>query len=131
MQILGGIDQLGGNEGSGLTAVTSNSNAKEKGCGSVQGQQLQFSFMQKSPKPAGDDGGIRSCIKRFERDAYKEAIDAEIVVSHYDASEYKLQNQIESLWFDRMLYSSRIESGGLHLCGGGIAVVGFPFGSSF
>nr|GMC93656.1 uncharacterized protein LOC109158301 isoform X5 [Ipomoea batatas] len=118
-KILGGIDLMGGNEGSGLTAAASNS--KEPAL-------LQFSFTQKSPKPSGDDG-IRSCIKRFERDAYKDAIDSEIIVSHYDASEYKLQSQIESLWFDRMLYSSRIESGGLHLCGGGIAVVSFPFGS--
>lgn len=115
---------MGGNEGSGLTAAASNS--KEPAL--LQGEQVQFSFTQKSPKPSGDDG-IRSCIKRFERDAYKDAIDSEIIVSHYDASEYKLQSQIESLWFDRMLYSSRIESGGLHLCGGGIAVVSFPFGS--
>nr|GME17544.1 uncharacterized protein LOC109158301 isoform X5 [Ipomoea batatas] len=123
-KILGGIDLMGGNEGSGLTAAASNS--KEPAL--LQGEQVQFSFTQKSPKPSGDDG-IRSCIKRFERDAYKDAIDSEIIVSHYDASEYKLQSQIESLWFDRMLYSSRIESGGLHLCGGGIAVVSFPFGS--
>nr|GLL26799.1 uncharacterized protein LOC109158301 isoform X4 [Ipomoea trifida] len=124
LQILGGIDLMGGNEGSGLTAAASNS--KEPAL--LQGEQVQFSFTQKSPKPSGDDG-IRSCIKRFERDAYKDAIGSEIIVSHYDASEYKLQSQIESLWFDRMLYSSRIESGGLHLCGGGIAVVSFPFGS--
>ncbi|XP_019161767.1 PREDICTED: uncharacterized protein LOC109158301 isoform X2 [Ipomoea nil] len=135
-KILGGIDLMGDNEGSGLTAAASNSkepallHPNEKGNGSVQGEQVQFSFTQKSPKPARDDD-IRSCIKRFERDAYKDAIDSEIIVSHYDASEYKLQSQIESLWFDRMLYNSRIESGGLHLCGGGIAVVSFPFGSSF
>ncbi|CAI9102738.1 OLC1v1001057C1 [Oldenlandia corymbosa var. corymbosa] len=49
--------------------------------------------------------------------------------SNYDAGECNLRGSIESLLFDRVFFSSRLESGSLHLCSGGLAISFSPFGS--
>ncbi|RAL39047.1 hypothetical protein DM860_011533 [Cuscuta australis] len=91
----------------------------------------KLSFMHESPKHPEVDDDIRRCIKLFERETVTSEINAETVASHCDdASAYKLIGHIESLWFHQVVYNKRIDSGGLLLCGGGIAVAGFPFGSS-
>ncbi|CAH9068102.1 unnamed protein product [Cuscuta europaea] len=89
----------------------------------------QLSFMHELPKSAETDDDIRSCIRHFERETtLKGAISAEIVASNWDPSAYKLKGQIENIWFHRVLYNKRIDSGGLLICGGGIEAAGFPFG---
>ncbi|GER30208.1 galactose oxidase/kelch repeat superfamily protein [Striga asiatica] len=84
-------------------------------------QRYNFSFTDRKHGPEEE---MRSCIKNFEKGTKKD-VDFEATSSHYDAGEYHMRGQRESLLIDRVLYKGRIESGGLHLCSG--AIVFLPF----
>lgn len=89
-------------------------------------QLYQFSFADKKSETVGPKEDIRNYIRNFERGAKKD-LDFEETRSYYDAGEYSAHGHRESVLIDRVLYSSRIESGGLILCGG--AVPFLPFAS--
>ncbi|XP_057812520.1 uncharacterized protein LOC131026622 isoform X2 [Salvia miltiorrhiza] len=102
--------------------AANNSNAGPGSC-----QLYEFSFADKRLDEVGPQADIRSYIKNFERETKKD-IDLEASNSYYDAEEYNTRGQIEGVLFDRVLYNSRIESGGLLLCGGAISCL--PFAST-
>ncbi|CAA0823265.1 Unknown protein [Striga hermonthica] len=77
-------------------------------------RRYNFSF---TDRKRGPEEEIGSCIKNFEKGTKKD-VDFEATSSHYDAGEYHMRGQRESLLIDRVLYKGRIESGGLHLCSG-------------
>ncbi|KAI3445207.1 hypothetical protein Pfo_001872 [Paulownia fortunei] len=112
--------QLYSCEDSGLTANSSSS--AEPGSTKF----YQFSFADKKSENVGPQEDIRSYIKNFERGTKKDD-DLEASRSYYDAGEYSTRGHIESVLIDRVLYNSRIESGGLLLCGGAISFL--PFAS--
>ncbi|KAL0429493.1 UNVERIFIED_CONTAM: hypothetical protein Sradi_0575300 [Sesamum radiatum] len=118
-QIFGGQVQFYSCEDSGPTA---NSSSVEPG----STQLYQFSFADKKSENVGPKEDIRNYIRNFERGAKKD-LDFEETQSYYDAGEYSAHGRKESVLIDRVLYSSRIESGGLILCGG--AVPFLPFAS--
>ncbi|KAL0425386.1 UNVERIFIED_CONTAM: hypothetical protein Sradi_1073400 [Sesamum radiatum] len=118
-QIFGGEVQFYSCEDSGPTA---NSSSAEPG----STQLYQFSFADKKSENVGPKEDIRNYIRNFERGAKKD-LDFEETLSYYDAGEYSAHGHRESVLIDRVLYSSRIESGGLILCGG--AVPFLPFAS--
>ncbi|KAK4414250.1 hypothetical protein Salat_2838000 [Sesamum alatum] len=118
-QIFGGQVQFYSCDDSGPTA---NSSSAEPG----STQLYQFSFADKSSENVGPKEDIRSYIRNFERGAKKD-LGFEETQSYYDAGEYSAHGRTESMLIDRVLYSSRIESGGLILCGG--AVPFLPFAS--
>ncbi|KAL0464213.1 UNVERIFIED_CONTAM: hypothetical protein Slati_0308900 [Sesamum latifolium] len=118
-QIFGGQVQFYSCEDSGPTA---NSSSVEPG----STQLYQFSFADKKSENVGPKEDIRNYIRNFERGAKKD-LDFEETQSYYDAGEYSAHGRRESVLIDRVLYSSRIESGGLILCGG--AVPFLPFAS--
>lgn len=89
-------------------------------------QLYQFSFADKRSEDVKPQEDLRSYIKHFEREAKKDT-DMEPTSSNYDAEEYRFQGHNEGALFDRVLYSSRIESGSLLLCGGAISYL--PFAS--
>lgn len=99
-------------------------NSSSAGPGSTQ--LYQFSFADKRSENVGPQEDIRSYIKNFERGTKKD-VDLEATSSYYDAGEYSVQGYSESVLIDRVLYNSRIESGGLLLCGGAISFL--PFAS--
>ncbi|KAL0397357.1 UNVERIFIED_CONTAM: hypothetical protein Scaly_0184100 [Sesamum calycinum] len=117
-QIFGGEVQFYSCEDCGPTA---NSSAEP---GSTQ--LYQFSFADKKSENVGPKEDIRNYIRNFERGAKKD-LDFEETLSYYDAGEYSAHGHRESVLIDRVLFSSRIESGGLILCGG--AVPFLPFAS--
>ncbi|KAL7157890.1 hypothetical protein ABFS83_02G106600 [Erythranthe nasuta] len=86
-------------------------------------QFYEFSFVDKKPKSIESEEEIKSYIKKLERGT-KRNDNLEATISYYDAGEY---SGVESVLMDRVMYKSRIESGGLLLCGDAISF--FPFGS--
>ncbi|KAJ8573029.1 hypothetical protein K7X08_009540 [Anisodus acutangulus] len=101
---------------------------KQRGSDPVKGQQIQFSFGQKSPESNQTHEDLRSYIKHFEKDTNKDVFSSDTTSAFYDANEYKLQGHTESLLFGRVVSRKRLDSGGLHLCHGGFPVTCFPFG---
>ncbi|KAL1536049.1 serine-rich adhesin for platelets-like isoform X2 [Salvia divinorum] len=95
--------------------------------GSGSSQLYEFSFADKRLDNVRPQEDIRSYIKNFERETKKD-IDLEASITYYDAGEYSIGSQLEDVLFDRVLYNSRIESGGLLLCGGAISCL--PFAST-
>ncbi|KAK6140428.1 hypothetical protein DH2020_025812 [Rehmannia glutinosa] len=116
-QIFDGQVQLYSCEDSGMTANSSSAEPETT-------QLYQFSFADKKSDNIGPQADIRSYIKNFERGTKKD-VDLDAVPSYYDAGEYKVQGHTESVLIDRVLYNSRIESGGLLLCGGAISFLPF------
>ncbi|XP_042029028.1 serine-rich adhesin for platelets-like isoform X2 [Salvia splendens] len=100
-------------------------NSSNTGPGSSQ--LYEFSFADRRVDDVRPEEDIRSYIKNFERETKKD-IDSEASISYYDAEEYSIGGQLEEVLFDRVLYHSRIESGGLLLCGGAISCL--PFAST-
>ncbi|KAK7317414.1 hypothetical protein RJT34_01615 [Clitoria ternatea] len=75
-----------------------------------------FSFAQKPSETSALQQDIQQYIKKFEKNVSKSST----MKSNYcDLHEYNYQSSTESLLVDRVLLKSRIESGGLLLCGGG------------
>ncbi|MCD9645290.1 hypothetical protein HAX54_034121 [Datura stramonium] len=131
--IAGHIQHTDNHEDSSLTANSYNHEpilyqVKQRGSDPVRGEQIQFSFGQKSPESNQTHEDLRSYIKHFEKDTNKDVFNSDTTRAFYDANEYKLQGHTESLLFGRVAFRNRIESGGLHLCNGGFPVAGFPFG---
>ncbi|KAG6394963.1 hypothetical protein SASPL_145554 [Salvia splendens] len=100
-------------------------NSGKTGPGSSQ--LYEFSLADKRVDDVQPQEDIRSYIKNFEKETKKD-IDLEGSISYYDAEEYSIGVQLEDVLFDRVLYHSRIESGGLLLCGGAISCL--PFAST-
>ncbi|KAF3612618.1 putative DNA gyrase subunit A, chloroplastic/mitochondrial-like isoform X1 [Capsicum annuum] len=131
--IAGHIQHTDGYEDSSLTANSYNDEpllhqVEQKGSDPVRGQQIQFSFGQKSPESNQTHEDLRSYVKHFEKDTNKDVFSLDTNSLFYDANEYKLQGHTESLLFGRVALRNRIASGGLHLCSGGFPVTCFPFG---
>lgn len=128
-QTLNGHDQLRqSSEDSNITEDCSliTFSAEQDGQGSQSrksNQQYQFSFAQKPKGNMKSKNSIRSYLEHFQRGI---SVNTR---SHYDAGECKLRGSVESLLFDRVFFSNRLESGSLHLCGGSVAVSFSPFGS--
>ncbi|KAK4410852.1 hypothetical protein Sango_0158200 [Sesamum angolense] len=101
--IFGGQVQFYSCDDSGPTA---NSSSTEPG----STQLYQFSFADKKSENVGPKEDIRNYIRNFERGPKKD-LDFEETLSYYDAGEYSAHGHRESVLIDRVLYSSRIESG--------------------
>lgn len=102
------------------SVVTANSRSAEP----RSTQLYQFSFADKKSENIESQENIKSYIKNFERGS-KRDFDSEATRSYYDAGEYIRQGHNESVFIDRLQYKSRIESGGLLLCGGAISFLPF------
>ncbi|KAK7405666.1 hypothetical protein VNO78_07257 [Psophocarpus tetragonolobus] len=75
-----------------------------------------FSFAQKPSENAALQPDIQQYIKKFE----KNVLNSSTMRSNYcDPCVFSFQSSAESFLVDRVLLKSRIESGGLLLCGGG------------
>ncbi|PIN09831.1 hypothetical protein CDL12_17585 [Handroanthus impetiginosus] len=111
--------QLYGGEDSELTANSSSAEPEST-------QLYEFSFAGKKSENAGPQDDFKSYIKNFERGPKKD-VHLEDTRSYYDAGEYILQGHFEDVLIDRVMYSSRIDSGGLLLCGSAVSFL--PFAS--
>ncbi|KAI3940987.1 hypothetical protein MKW92_013999 [Papaver armeniacum] len=81
-------------------------------------RNLQFSFACAQTEAVGIHTEIRGYIKKFEKDFKKDAKDCMDVTSstYHDAESLFLD---ERLLFDKVIFKSRIQSGGLLLCASG------------
>ncbi|XP_060218244.1 uncharacterized protein LOC132645331 isoform X2 [Lycium barbarum] len=127
------IQHTDSHEDSSLTANSYNDEpllyqVKQIGSVPVRGQRIPFSFGQRSPESNQTQEDLRSYIKHFETDTKKDVFNSDTTRAFYDAKGYKLQGHTESLLFGRVVSRNRIESGGLHLCHGGLPIMCFPFG---
>ncbi|XP_059312323.1 uncharacterized protein LOC132063675 isoform X2 [Lycium ferocissimum] len=127
------IQRVDSHEDSSLTANSYNDEhlpyqVKQIGSVPVRGEQIQFSFGQKSPESNQTREDLRSYLKHFEKDKNKDVFNSDTTGAFYDAKGYKLQGHTESLLFGRVVSRNRIDSGGLHLCHGGFPITCFPFG---
>ncbi|CAK9157273.1 unnamed protein product [Ilex paraguariensis] len=125
---------MDGREDSGLTASSSSNDplmdpASQRST-NTERIRKQFSFGCRSNEVIGLQQDIRSYITHFGKDIDKDGINSESTRSnYYDADEYNFQGHAEGLLFDRVFLHSRMESGSLHLCGGGFAISFSPFAS--
>ncbi|KAL3623291.1 hypothetical protein CASFOL_032107 [Castilleja foliolosa] len=103
-------------EGSSMTGNSSNLDI-----GGIQPYDFSFTVENKSANVGPED-----YIKNFKKGTKRDG-DLEHMLSYYDASEYSIQGNGESLLIDRVLYNSRIESGCLLLCCGANSYL--PFAS--
>ncbi|CAN4111333.1 unnamed protein product [Withania somnifera] len=131
--ITGHIQHTDNYEVSSLTANSCNDEpllhqVEQRGSLPMNGQQIQFSFGQKSPESNQTHEDLRSYVKNFEKNTDKDVFSLDATRDFYDANEYKLHGHTESLLFGRVAFRNRIDSGGLHLCNGGFPVTCFPFG---
>ncbi|RZC83316.1 hypothetical protein C5167_046103 [Papaver somniferum] len=78
-------------------------------------RNLQFSFACAQTEAVGIHSEIRGYIKKFEKEIKKDAKDC-MDVTYHDAESLFLD---ERLLFDKVIFKSRIQSGGLLLCASG------------
>ena len=81
--------------------------------------KFRFSFAQKPCESSGLQHDIQQCIKKFDKNGLKSSTPRS---TYCDLEKYKRQPTAESLLIDKVLFKSRVESGNLLLCGGGITM---------
>ncbi|KAG5539305.1 hypothetical protein RHGRI_019763 [Rhododendron griersonianum] len=91
------------------------------------GQKSRFSFSRKPTENAGLRLDITNYIKSIEKEYENGGGNSETSKSNYYDGLFN--GYTENLLFDRVLLKNQIDSGSLHLCGGGLAVSFSPFGS--
>ncbi|PSS24096.1 M protein, serotype 2.1 like [Actinidia chinensis var. chinensis] len=92
-------------------------------------QKLQFSIDQNRTENVGLPRYIWNYMKHIEKEFDKGGINSENLRSSYYDTDEPLHGRAESLLFDRVLLKNRVDSGSLHLCGGGLAISFSPFGA--
>ncbi|CAI0410521.1 unnamed protein product [Linum tenue] len=115
---------------SGLSATSSDelAAAGEASISSSQtesARSFQFSFSRKSDNKLDIQQDIGKYTKHFGKDIER-AADSQSSVSNsygYDIEEYNQQSSQQSMLFDSVFFRSRIESGSMLLCGGGLGVL--------
>jgi len=93
------------------------------------GRKSKFSLSRKPTESTGLQLDIRNYIKNVEKEFHNGGINSENSKSNYYVPDELFHGRTESLLFDRVLLKNQIDSGSLHLCGGGLAVSFSPFGS--
>lgn len=91
------------------------------------GRKSRFSFSRKPTENAGLQLDITNYIKNIEKEYENGGGNSETSKSNYYDGLF--HGYTENLLFDRVLLKNQIDSGSLHLCGGGLAVSFSPFGS--
>ncbi|KAF7139649.1 hypothetical protein RHSIM_Rhsim07G0072400 [Rhododendron simsii] len=91
------------------------------------GQKSRFSFSRKPTENAGLRLDITNYIKNIEKEYENGGGNSETSKSNYYDGLF--HGYTENFLFDRVLLKNQIDSGRLHLCGGGLAVSFSPFGS--
>ncbi|GLT75819.1 hypothetical protein SLA2020_475150 [Shorea laevis] len=96
-----------------------------------RGRRFQFSFSSLKPSETSElQQDIKKYVKTLDKGIKRVDIDPPITRSKgYDPDEYTLQASREGLLFDHVLFKNRLESGGMLLCGGGVAISLSPFAS--
>ncbi|GKV52954.1 hypothetical protein SLEP1_g59504 [Rubroshorea leprosula] len=96
-----------------------------------RGRRFQFSFSSLKPSETSElQQDIKKYVKTLEKGIKRVDIDSPITISKgYDPDEYNLRASREGLLFDHVLFKNRLESGGMLLCGGSVAISLSPFAS--
>ncbi|XP_058226072.1 uncharacterized protein LOC131334819 isoform X2 [Rhododendron vialii] len=92
------------------------------------GRKSRFSFSRKPTENAGLRLDITNYIKNIEKEYENGGSNSETSKSNYYDGLF--HGYTENLLFDRVLLKNQIDSGSLHLCGGGLAVSFSPLGSN-
>ncbi|KAK2983481.1 hypothetical protein RJ640_006494, partial [Escallonia rubra] len=100
-----------------------------RGMNTERHRKFQFSLGQEPTENVGIQEEIRSYIKNFEKGIDKDDLNSKMVRSNCDLDGHVIGGRRESLLFDRIGYKNRIETGSLHLCGGGFAISFLPSAS--
>ncbi|KAK3005512.1 hypothetical protein RJ639_017190 [Escallonia herrerae] len=119
------------------SSLTANSSSNEpminqgsrRGMNTERYRTFQFSLGQEPTENVGIQEEIRSYIKNFEKGVDKDDLNLKMVRSNCDLDGYVKGGRRESLLFDRIGYKNRIDTGSLHLCGGGFTISFLPSAS--
>ncbi|KAL9224908.1 hypothetical protein vseg_000889 [Gypsophila vaccaria] len=97
-------------------------NLSTSGISNDSGRRLQFSFTSTPSVSLSREQGIQNYLKNFSNDKDQETMTSSVLRPVPRKSEmYDTEMPVEKYLLDKMMFRSRIESGGMLLCGGGIS----------
>ncbi|KAK9735061.1 hypothetical protein RND81_04G180900 [Saponaria officinalis] len=108
------------------------SNLSTSGISNDTGRRPRFSFTSKLSDTPSHEQGIRNHVKSFSKDKDQQTNKSSLLSAVPRKSEiYDTEMPVEKYLLDKMTFRSRIESGGMLLCGGGSGFCRAPFSSNF